>query len=474
MKTARFATAAGMVGAMLAGLAWADDAPTLPPTRLAPVERISVQPIAFEYDKYVSEAAKRELEQASPSPSDLPLEVVEGASSPPAAPQLDQPATAAPSVYRPSYRCRRCCRRECELGEPWTLFPESCSGIKAGGWLEGGIYANAYGAPDNGPLGFETRGDGFVMNQMWGFVGKAADTGGCGLDWGGRVDYLFGTDGPDMQAFGDQTWDFGWNSSPDYGSAIPQAYAEVAVNDLTIKGGHFLTIIGYEVCQAPERFFYTHSYTMFYGEPFTHTGVLASYKANDALTVHAGWTDGWDNGWSNPNGASTLLAGVTLALGEKASIAWAGSAGSHGNFGDVVIADLGDVYMNSIVFEWQLTEKLKYVFQHDLGNIWGSDTGNAEWYGINQYLLYAFSERWGTGLRLEWFRDDDGQRVIAGNAGNYYEATWGVNYKPHANVILRPELRYDWYEGTLTGGAPFNDGQNRGQFSGGFDFIFTF
>ncbi len=50
-----------------------------------------------------------------------------------------------------------------------------------------------------------------------------------------------------------------------------------------LKVGHFYTIIGYEVVTAPDNFFYTHAYTMQYGEPFTHTGVLATYNANDQL-----------------------------------------------------------------------------------------------------------------------------------------------------------------------------------------------
>ena len=174
--------------------------------------------------------------------------------------------------------------------------------------------------------------------------------------------------GPDTQCFGDETWDFGWNSGRDYGSAIPQAYFELAINDLTIKGGHFYTIIGWEVVQAPDNFFYTHAYTMYYGEPFTHTGLLASYKLNDKVTVHGGWTDGWDDGWTNPNGASTFLGGVNLSLTDKASLNWACSTGTLGDGRGV---NRGDVYMNSLVFQYKMTERFTYILQHDLGkHLW--------------------------------------------------------------------------------------------------------
>ncbi len=69
-------------------------------------------------------------------------------------------------------------------------------------------------------------------------------------------------------------------------------------------------------------------------------------------------------------------------------------------------------------------------------------------------------------MRAEWFRDDDGFRVApagdypnlgvsnnpasaGGFEGDFYEIAYGLNYKPtgNSNFILRPELRYDWYDG---------------------------
>ena len=41
--------------------------------------------------------------------------------------------------------------------------------------------------------------------------------------------------------------------------------------------GDFFTMVGYEVVAAPEDFFYSHAYTVYNAEPFTHTGVLATF-----------------------------------------------------------------------------------------------------------------------------------------------------------------------------------------------------
>ena len=382
---------------------------------------------------------------------------------------LDCDIQATENCCEPSDGCHRCgcCG---ELGDPWTLFAKNCCGIEVGGWVSGGIIGNAYGDASNGPLGFNTIGDGFTIDQVWAYAEKVADTGGCGTDWGFRIDYIFGTDGPGTQAFGGHGWDTQWNTSRDYGSAMPQLYGEVAFNDLSVKVGHFFTIIGWEVVPDTGNFFYTHSYTMYYAEPFTHTGVLAKYDHGGDITVHGGWVQGWDTGFDNTPRADMFLGGLSIPLTERLKAAWACTAGSFG-------AAAGNVYMNSLVFELALSDKWTYILQHDLGVNSGLGAHNNKWYGVNQYLQYQINDRWAVGARAEWFDDPDGDRIsFNGPAqGSYYEMTFGLNWRPSANLIVRPELRYDWFNGTAAAGdLPFNSGRNSDQFSGGFDFIFTF
>jgi hypothetical protein len=154
------------------------------------------------------------------------------------------------------------------------------------------------------------------------------------------------------------------------------------------------------------------------------------------------------------------------------------------------------VYVN------ELSDKLTYVFQNDLGwqfnanpvtqNI-GQADGLAQWYGINQYMFYNISDTLVGGMRLEWFRDNNGTRVInpirnliwggpvgSGYAGNFWQATWGLNWKPNNNWIIRPEIRYDWYSpDNMNGPLPFGkitngSGDQYGQLYGGCDAIWQF
>jgi hypothetical protein len=389
-----------------------------------------------------------------------------------------QSATEAAADESDKPTCRWC--RAGKLADPWTL-PQPCylkqRNVTIGGWLEGGVYGNQWGSPSNGPIGLRGIGDGLTADQAWFFAERKTDTKGDGWDIGGRIDYLFGADGPDTQSFGDQSFDYGWNSSSQYGSAMPQLYAEIAFNNVKVKVGHFYTPIGYEVVQAPQNFFYSHSYSHTYGEPFTHTGALASYQPNEKITWYGGWVNGWDEGFEGKDKGSMFLGGFSTNLSEKATFAWYVSAGKVGDGSAFDGAASGDLYYNCIIFTYKLTEKWTYIFEHDLGSNYNVNPNavDNQWYEVNNYLTYKMNDCWSLGGRAEWFQDPQGARVSAGSRGNYFSLTGGVNYRPHANLTIRPELRYDWFDGfNGTTTLPFNDGASRTQLSGGCDVIFTF
>ncbi len=154
----------------------------------------------------------------------------------------------------------------------------------------------------------------------------------------------------------------------------------------------------------------------------------------------------------------------------------------------------------SIVWTRELSSRWTYVFQHDLGvqadtvGFNALDSRHANWYGINQYLFYRINCRWTFGWRFEWFDDPQGYVVTGLRPGNrdaqfrfpgsFYETSLGFNYKPTANITIRPEVRYDWYTGP--GGfrapnvfgplpnQPFNDNLDKNQFLIGIDGIVQF
>ncbi|MBC8356486.1 MAG: porin [Planctomycetes bacterium] len=361
---------------------------------------------------------------------------------------------------------------------PWTLFPELPSGITVSGWLEIGGAAGADRSPSRNlrPVTFGDRQD-VTVNQLYTVIERSLDTS-CGWDIGGRVDILFGTDarftevpGLELERDGSASK---WNSHTHYRISTPQAYAEIGNGNWSAKIGHWYTSIGYEVVTAPDNFFYSHAYTMAYGEPFTHTGVLVNYDLNDRVSAHGAIHSGWDS-FDGSRERAGFLGGVNwTSEDERTGLALAFTTGDQVNNANAY----SNRSMYSIVITRQLSDDLTYVFQHD--NAWQNDDqgpgADSEWYGINQYLLYTLNDCWSMGARLEWFRDDDGVRVPnwAGNtglSGSYWEATFGMNWMPGTNLTLRPELRWDWFDGA---GNPYDDGQSNDQFTASFDAILLF
>jgi hypothetical protein len=434
----------------------------------------ATQGVAYDYGYYSQP-------ENQPSPSDVPP-------PPPAAAYVPcQPACA------PACECE--VEEECPC-EPWRLFCQNECGTNIYGYLNAGVMFNTDGPADgfNGPVTFPDRDSG-QFNQGYVIFENVADNGGCGWDWGYRVDAMWGSDYVFTQAAGlelDPNFAPNWNQRADgfaseYGLALPQFYLDVDYNDWQVKIGHMYTFIGYEVVPSTGNFFYTHAYTMQYGEPFTHTGVMGAYKYSDTTTLNIGVVNGWDAVDKVQDEASPMF-GFAWDGGEGLTVAWNMLLSFNeptvaGTFTERSVYSLVAAYTFGCDDEWQ------YVFQHDAGWQQGASTfaagDQAEWYGINQYLFYTVNDCWKAGARFEWFRDDDGARVtglrnpsnaIFGQAfaGNFYEFSVGMNWTPTANWTIRPEVRYDWFEGVPLGPAtgPFNAGTQNDQLLLGFDAIF--
>jgi hypothetical protein len=387
-------------------------------------------------------------------------------------PQTPSPSPSDQPAAAPACECE-------DANKPWTL-PQPCflqrMGVTVGGWIDQGYSAAGRRATDgfNGVQTFNDRDREYQLNQLTLVTKRDVNTEGCGVDWGGRLDMVYGTDAFFLQAGGLER---NWGQTGMYQMAVPQFYFDIGINDWTIRTGHFYTTLGYEVCTPPDNFFYSHSYSMQYGEPFTHTGMLFMRKVNDQLSFSAGFHRGIDQFDDSALGDDSLgfLGGVTwTSKSERLSLAFSLTASEEGPGNKVTIY--------SLVGKYKVSDKLTYVAQHDYGQ--ASEPAKAEWYSLNQYLLYQLNDKWSLGGRYEIFRDNNGTRVIGvrpGNThvgpyeGNFYETSVGLNWKPNPNIVVRPELRWDWFDGTNLGAgpAPFA-GDRNDQFVFGMDMIITF
>ena len=322
---------------------------------------------------------------------------------------------------------------------PWKLF--NTDRFNIGGWFQFGYHSEGNDL-------FNSRPDALNLQQAWFYFEKEAVSENGELAFGFRFDGVYGIDGPDTQSFGNAGPTF--DNSPSFtrgsqfGWAIPQAYAEVAKGDWSVKVGHFYTLVGYEVVPAPDNFFYSHSITTFNTEPFTHTGAVATWNATDNLTIYGGWTAGWDTGFDFDTGSS-FLGGFGTQLSEDVAFTYITT------IGDLGLRSNGENgYSHSMVWDVALTDKLQYVLQSDLLSVEATGEDNV---GINQRFIYNVNDRIGVGTRIEWWKGDENTGYAPfgapapTNSTSYYAATFGLNYHINKNLRVRPEYRYDWSPG---------------------------
>ena len=151
------------------------------------------------------------------------------------------------------------------------------------------------------------------------------------------------------------------------------------------------------------------------------------------------------------------MGGFTWNANEATSLTYHVTAG---DFGDGTAkkgaeSNAGNIYAHAIVLTHKLNDRVDWVIENTLGSNVGTGTANNQWYSCTGYLFVDLSDHWSAGSRLEWFRDEDGKRVDANGAGagSYYEATLGLNWYPSSNLTVRPEVRWDWFDGQ---GRPFD------------------
>jgi hypothetical protein len=327
-------------------------------------------------------------------------------------------------------------------------------GIKIGGWIDAGISTNFNSSPDNfnGPVGLNDRTAEPQINQLYLFLAREVDKQGNAWDFGGRADFLYGTDAFIAQARG---WDndiITSGTSRFYQIAFPQLYAEIFApfgNGITVKLGHFYGVTNYESVMNPNNFFYSHSMSFTWDGPFTHTGVLLSYPIDKNFEIAGGGVMGWDNVGDDME-IWNFIGQFSWTADDKSTKASAAIV--TGDFN----SELDNRTRYTLRLEHSFTEQFHFVLQHTYGiqfNDPSSGGKDTRWYGIQNYLFYDIDETLAVGVRAEWTRDQDGVRfrhndrpgsTPIGIGSSYYEATVGLNWKPLKWLQVRPEVRYDW------------------------------
>jgi hypothetical protein len=259
-----------------------------------------------------------------------------------------------------------------------------------------------------------------------------------------------------------------FNAAPGGGGDFGLKEAYVALrfpvgNGLDFKVGSFNTIIGYESFES----YLNPNYSRSFGwqlEPTQHTGVLASYKATDAVSFSAGVANTWNAGLNarpTRGGAAadesekTYMASVSITAPDswgflKGSAWYAGIIdGLAGNTRDTTSAYVGGS-LNTPVEGLSVGGAFDYRW-NGLNVVTVGD--NWAW-AIAGYASFQANEKWKFNGRLDYTEGSDGTYYnrIGSNQNRLGSATLTADYSLWANVISRAELRWDH---SMSGDKPY-------------------
>jgi hypothetical protein len=327
--------------------------------------------------------------------------------------------------------------------------------------------------------------DGFNLEAVKLSLEKPLDEG----QWsaGYKTDLIFGPNANYYQT----TLNGGGVNTSDF--AVKQAYVALRApvgNGLDFKVGVFDTIIGYEVFESGNNPNFSRSYG-YALEPTHHTGLLASYKFADWLSVAGGVADttfGAINaratraGTPAPESMKAYMGSVTITLPDSTgpvggSVIYLGIvSGLNGglifgtpNTGSETTAN----YYAGATFKTGLTGLsvgAAFDYRTDYGTLplppSGVSVPENKAYAVGGYLTYAVTEKLRINDRIDYANADPGVFYSTGEPGvsasnpnreHLLSNTFTVDYSLWDNVITRAEFRWDH---SLTGDRPYGGEDN--------------
>src|SRR5213594_246562 len=338
----------------------------------------------------------------------------------------------------------------------------STSVIWKPGTSNAGIPGRAFDAP-------ASKHDGFNLDVVSLMLAKPLSDDGWAAGYTAQLWF-----GPDAVGFN--------TSAPSLAGAggdltVKQAYVELRVpigNGIGFKLGHFNYIGGYEVPDSGDDLNYSRSYAWTL-EPASHTGLLASYKVTDALSLAVGVANSYNNGinWRAARIGATAAESEKTYMGQIAltapesfgflkgatlsATAVNGLNNPSGSGGSVLTAARFGCYqiggtMPTPVEGLSVGASYDYMNGPPLAFAAPNTAGYAN--AATLYTSYQATEKLKLNGRAEYTTATKGFWYAPGTSGNekLFGLTGTLDYALWANVVSRLEARWDH---SLTGDQPF-------------------
>lgn len=275
---------------------------------------------------------------------------------------------------------------------------------------------------------FDLENDGFVFHQANLTASKSFDGGVSAT-----VNAIAGDDANLVSGDGG-TDDFD----------LTQAFISKSMGNLTVNAGRFVTLAGMEVINPSGNMNASRS-LLFFNQPLVHTGVRASYKLSDMLTLTAGLNNAQFGGTKaagvDNNTDQTLEAQVALTPMKNLSVYLTGYSGNVDNGAPGADADLRNDTIDLVV-NLSVTDTLYLGLNADYFNTEDGAGGNVEAKGVAGYAQVKFMPKWRVAVRSEYLDFDD--ENAAGGSANYLRSnTLTLAHACTDNLELLVEGRHD-------------------------------
>jgi Putative beta-barrel porin-2, OmpL-like. bbp2 len=419
--------------------------------------------------------------EPAPEPAPVPVEVlIQVLAPPPPAPMAAAPPPATPDRW---FFMR-------EAQGTWPGYLLDGHRLSLSGWVEGSFTASTVGT-SNQPVVWNDRANRFLLNQFWTrFERPVVTNGTTESTWGFRLDVLAGTDYRFTLPRGL------WNSQLENARGTQNLYGVDPVQfylnwyeptwfqGTEFRVGRMYCQFGYESNEGISTPFVSRTYT-FNWSPFTHTGLMVLAALSPQWTVNLMLINGNDVfldpaeelrfagkvTWTSAAKRDTVALGTSVGrgqfnAGEPFNPATVSTPAEPAGRNNVNVLDL--VWTHTFTSRFSYSLELLAGYQTNVpagvpGGLVGASAGTAHWYAAVHYLSYTLTDTLTALARFEAYDDVEGQRT--GFEGVYTALTVGVQCKPTKELMIRPEVRYD-YNGSST---PFEG--RHGLLTGALDFI---
>ncbi len=362
---------------------------------------------------------------------------------------------------------------------------------KVYGWIAPGLDFST-SSKTNAPEVYDATPNRLELNQAIVYLERLPDTVQTShFDWGYHLTALFGTDYRYTTAKGYFSTQL-LRDNHQYGTDAPIEYIDLyfpgVAKGMNIRLGRFISVPGIEAQLSPNNYIFSHS-VLYFIDPFTDTGLIATVKLSDRWLLQGGLTAGHDVApWTadaKPSGTACVDY-TTSSTNNNFYVCANGINTAKFAYDNVQQYDA--TWYHRFSKSWHTASEAWFMYERDVPNVapqiqhpaFVQSGANgavcsglqqrclAPEYAVENYVEHELSSKLLLSFRSELVDDKKGQRT--GYATKYTENTVSATRYIGSTVMIRPELRYE-HSWDL---KAYDYGKARNQLTAATDVIFRF